>query len=119
MLPKNISELDAIRDECKSMVTTRASISAGAAMVPLPGIDIGGDIALLVEMIPAINRKFGLTPEQIDQLDPQVKKIILVAITSIGSELIGKYIREPLKTSLRWFLEFPTLFLAEGRGFYQ
>jgi hypothetical protein len=25
--------------------------------------------------------------------------------------------REPLKTSLRWFLEVPTLFLAEGRGF--
>jgi uncharacterized protein (DUF697 family) len=96
MLPKNISELDAIRDECKSMVTTRASISAGAAIIPLPGVDIGGDIALLVEMIPAINRKFGLTPEQIDHLDPQVKKIILVAITSIGSELIGKYITKQL-----------------------
>jgi uncharacterized protein (DUF697 family) len=96
MLSKTIEELNAIRDECKSMVTTRASISAGAAVVPIPGADIGADVTLLLEMIPTINRKFGLTPEQIDQLDPQIKKIILVAITSIGSELVGKMVTKQL-----------------------
>jgi hypothetical protein len=59
------------------MVTSRAGLSAGAAMVPIPGADIGADVTLLLEMIPAINRKFGLTPEQIDQLDPQIKKFFL------------------------------------------
>lgn len=96
MLPKTIRELDSIRAACKSMVTTRAGLSAGAAVVPIPGVDIGADASLLLEMIPAINRKFGLTPEEIDQLDPQVKKIILVAITSIGSELVGKMITKQL-----------------------
>ena len=95
-LPKTLVELDSLRDECKSMVTTRASLSAGAAIVPIPVADIGADVALLLEMIPLINRKFGLSPEQIDTLDPQVKKIILVAITSIGSEMVGKLITKQL-----------------------
>ena len=96
MLPRTIEELNAIRDECKSMVTTRATLSAGAAVVPIPGADIGADVTLLIEMIPAINRKFGLTPEQIDHLDPQIKKIILIAITSIGSEMVGKMVTKQL-----------------------
>ena len=96
MFPRSIEELNALRDECKSMVTTRAGLSAGAAIVPIPGADIGADVTLLLEMIPTINRKFGLTPEQIDELDPQIKKIILVAITSIGSELIGKMVTKQL-----------------------
>ena len=85
-----IDELERIRDECKSMVTARAGLSAGAAVVPIPGADVGADVMLLLEMIPAINRRFGSSSEQIDLLDPQVKKMILVAATSIGSEMIGR-----------------------------
>lgn len=92
MAPTTLEELDSLRDECKKMVMKRAGLSAGAAVVPIIGLDIGADMSLLLEMIPAINRKFGLTPEQIDQLDPQVKHVTLVAITSIGSEAIGKVI---------------------------
>lgn len=96
MLAKNIDELEILRDQCKSLVTTRAGISAGSAVIPIPGVDIGADIALLLEMIPTINRKFGLSPDEIDELDPQTKKIILVAITSIGSEMVGKLITKQL-----------------------
>lgn len=96
MLPETIEDLDALRTECRSMVTKRAGLSAGAAVIPIPGIDIGADVSLLVEMIPTINRKFGLTPEQIDQLDPQFKKIMLVAIATMGSELIGKLVTREL-----------------------
>ena len=95
-LPRTIEELNALRDECRSMVTKRAGLSAGAAVIPIPGADIGADVALLLDMIPAINRKFGLTPDQIDHLDPQVKRIILVAITSVGSELIGRMVTKPV-----------------------
>ena len=96
MLPETIEDLDALRAECRSMVTTRAGLSAGAAVIPIPGVDIGADVSLLVEMIPTINRKFGLTPEQIDHLDPQFKKIMLVAIATMGSELIGKLVTKEL-----------------------
>ena len=92
MLPQTLEELNAIRDECKAMVTRRAGLSAGAVVIPIPGIDIGADVSLLLEMIPAINEKFGLTPNQIDQLPQQVKKITVVAITSVGSEMVGKMV---------------------------
>ncbi len=96
MIPTTLKELEAIREECKSMVTKRAGVSAGAAVIPLPGVDLGADISLLLEMIPAINRKFGLAPEQIDQLDPQIKKTILVVATSVGSEMVGKLVTKEL-----------------------
>lgn len=96
MIPTTLKELEAIREECKSMVTKRAGVSAGAAVIPLPGVDLGADITLLLEMIPAINRKFGLAPEQIDQLDPQIKKTILVVATSVGSEMVGKLVTKEL-----------------------
>ena len=96
MLPKTMQELDSIRDECYSMVTTRSTASAAAAVVPLPGVDIGADVALLLEMIPTINNRFGLSSDQVNQLDPQVKKLVLVAITSIGSELIAKQVTKQM-----------------------
>ncbi|MCM3116306.1 hypothetical protein M3610_13455 [Neobacillus sp. MER 74] len=92
MIPKTISELDRIREECKSMVNKRASASAAAAVVPVPGVDVGADVAIMMELLPAINRKFGLSPEQIDQLDSAIKGQILVIISSLGSKLVGKFI---------------------------
>ncbi|WP_226086010.1 hypothetical protein [Mesobacillus sp. S13] len=46
----------------------------------------------MMELLPAINRKFGLSPEQIDQLDAASKAQILVIISSLGSKLVGKLI---------------------------
>ena len=96
MQAETINELSRIRDECKSMVTKRATVSGAAAAVPLPGVDIGSDVALLLEMIPAISRRFGLSQEQIEAQDPQIKGLILVAITSVGSEMVGKAITKQL-----------------------
>lgn len=96
MQAETINELGRIRDECKSMVTKRATVSGAAAAIPLPGVDIGSDVALLLEMIPAISRRFGLSQEQIDAQDPKIKGLILVAITSVGSEMVGKAITKQL-----------------------
>ncbi|MBS5838178.1 MAG: hypothetical protein KID05_03210 [Pseudomonas sp.] len=100
MLIRSLAELDRIRDECKSMVTKRSAVSAGAAAVPIPGLDIGTDVALLVEMLPAINSKFGLTPQHIEQLDTRSKRLIVVAASGIGSEIIGKFVSRTLVMSL-------------------
>lgn len=100
MLIKSLAELDRIRNECKSMVTKRSAVSAGAAAIPLPGLDIGTDVALLLEMLPAINSKFGLTPQQIAQMDTRSKRLIVVAVTGIGSEVIGKFVSRTLVMSL-------------------
>ena len=91
-LPQSKTDLEKVRDECKKLVTRRAGLSATAAVVPIPGLDIGADMLLLSEMLEAINRRFGLSREQVDLLDPQLKKIVLVAATSIGSEAVGRFI---------------------------
>jgi len=100
VLPTSISELDRIKSECNAMVNKRASASAAAAIVPIPGTDVGADIMLMMELLPAINRKFGLSPEQIDQLDSEMKGRLAVIISSIGSELVGKYITKAIVANL-------------------
>lgn len=100
MLPKSMEELEKIREECKAMVTKRSFVSGGAAVVPVPGADIGVDVVILVEMLPAINKRFGLSNDQIDQLDPMIKQRILVFATSIGSEIIGKFVTKQMVVQL-------------------
>ena len=88
-IPKSQKELDAIRDECYSMVTKRASLSAGTSAIPVPGADIAADVAILLELIPAINREFGLSDEQIKGYDAATKQIIFQLIKRTGIALVG------------------------------
>jgi hypothetical protein len=96
MIPINQAQLDAIRDECYSIVTTRASISAGASALPTPGVDIAADVALLMELIPAINRKFGLSQEDIESYDAITKQMLYQVIKRAGLSLIGTTITKSL-----------------------
>ncbi|RUR53059.1 hypothetical protein [Vreelandella populi] len=89
-------ELDEIRKACRTMVTKSSSLSAGAAVIPIPGVDVGSDVTLLLRLIPKINEKFGLTPEQIDSLDTESKIMVMTAISNVGSKMAGKYITKKL-----------------------
>jgi hypothetical protein len=96
MLPKNLEEIEKIRATCRTMVTKRAAASAGGTLVPVPGLDIAADIGLLLELLPAVNKKFGLTPDQIDELHPKYKVFLYGIIKKIGSDLAGKIITKEL-----------------------
>ena len=96
MLPKTLTELDKIRASCKTMVRRRAATSGGMSLIPIPGVDIAGDVGLLLQLIPAINQKFGLTPEQIDELDPRHKVLIYAMLKKVGSDLAGRAITKQL-----------------------
>jgi uncharacterized protein (DUF697 family) len=96
LMPRSVDELDRVRAACKSMVRRRAATSGGMSLVPLPGIDIAGDVALLMELIPAINRKFGLTPEQIEELDSHRQVLIYAMLKKVGSDLAGRAITKKL-----------------------
>jgi len=100
LIPGTVAELDRVRKACRTMVNKRATASAAAAAVPIPAIDIGADVAIMIELLPAINRRFGLSPEQIEQLDSVIKAEILVIISSVGSQLIGKIITKELVVQL-------------------
>ncbi|MEK3644511.1 MULTISPECIES: hypothetical protein [unclassified Aeribacillus] len=100
MLPKTIDQLDQIREECRKLVNRRSSVSAIAAAVPIPGIDVTVDAALVKDLLNEINQKFGLSKEQVDQLDAKTKELIIVLATSLGNELIGRTIGKKLVLSL-------------------
>lgn len=96
MVTSNFGELDEIRKDCKQMVVQRAAISGVAGIVPVPGVDIATDIGLLMQLLPAINRRFGLSPEQIEKLDSQNKLMVYSIITNAGANFAGKVITKQL-----------------------
>jgi hypothetical protein len=95
-LPRSHAELDEVVRRCRKMVTRRAFASAGAVLVPLPGVDLAADIALLTQLIPAVNREFGLTPGQIDELSPRMKVLVYKAIVAFGGAMVGRLITRDL-----------------------
>ena len=96
MLPKSIAELEKIRASCRTMVKRRAATSGGMSLIPVPGVDIAGDVGMLLQLIPAINRKFGLTPEQIDELDTRHQVMIYAMLKKVGTDLIGRAVTQKL-----------------------
>lgn len=96
MLPRDARKLEQVRKECRKMVLGRAATSAGVSVIPLPGLDIAADIGLLMKLLPAINRKFGLTPEQIEDLDPARKALVYSLIKRGGRSLVGRVITKEL-----------------------
>lgn len=98
--PQTPEELEQIKTECMQLVTRRSVLSGVAAAVPLPGVDISADITIMVELLMEINRRFGLSEEQIGQLDLERKKVLLVIISSVGNELAGKTVSASMVRSV-------------------
>ncbi|PWC42121.1 hypothetical protein [Azospirillum sp. TSO22-1] len=93
---KTRRDAERVRDECKEMVTKRALVSGGASAIPVPGPDAIADVAILLEMIPEINRRFELSPEQIDGLPPSLKAVVYAMIKKTGMGLAGKVVTKQL-----------------------
>lgn len=102
LVPETPQQIDAVARHCRRLVTRRALVGAGVAMVPIPGVDWVTDVAILVKLIPEINRAFGLTPEQVERLSPDRRVVVYKAISAGGSLLIGRLVtREVVMTLLR------------------
>jgi len=102
LVPETPQQIDAVADHCRRLVTRRALVGAGVALVPIPGIDWVTDVAILVKLIPEINRAFGLTPEQVERLSPDRRVVVYKAISAGGSMLVGRLItREVVMYTLR------------------
>ena len=74
-LPETISpdlDLDQVKRDCEELVKSQAKFSAGAAVLPIPLVDLVIDASLLTKLLPQITQRFGLIPEsaQVD-LDKQ------------------------------------------------
>lgn len=100
LVPGNRRDIDAVARACRKLVTRRALISAGASVVPVPGLDVAVDISVLISMIESINREFGLTPQQIDLLSPRRRLFAYKAVMAVGSALIGRVVTRELVIKL-------------------
>jgi uncharacterized protein (DUF697 family) len=89
-------QLEQVRSHCRRLVTKRAMTAAVASAVPGAVAGIAADVGLLLELLPKINKEFGLDPEQIDALDEQVKQQILVFAGSVSSQVIGKVVNKKM-----------------------
>ncbi|MDM1785338.1 hypothetical protein [Acinetobacter bereziniae] len=81
--------LEQIREECLELVKKRSYVSAGAAVVPVPFFDVVIDVGMLSFLIPEINARFGLAPDQISVYDPATKKIHWNELRKRGFEFSG------------------------------
>ena len=90
---------DAAR-RARRLLHKRALVAAAAGVVPVPGLDWAVDAALLSRLLPRINAEFGLTPEQLDRLDPNQREKVQKAVALVGSVLIGKFITRDLVLKL-------------------
>lgn len=71
--------------QCRKMVSRKAMVSAGVALVPIPGLDVAADIALLTRLI-----------TQIEALSPDKRARAFKAIQWVGSSLIGSAVTREL-----------------------
>lgn len=88
--------LEAAVKRSRKLLNKRAMVAAAASAVPVPGLDWMVDAAMLSRLIPEINKEFGLTPQQLDQLEPKKRDQVQKAVTMVGSVLIGKFISRDL-----------------------
>src|SRR5450830_725221 len=93
LIPASRAEIEQVRERCRRLVQRRAVMSAGASAIPIPGIDLMSDVGLFSMLINDINHEFGLTPEQIERLNPQFK---LMAYRAAGGMLVGKLVSREL-----------------------
>ncbi len=96
MIPATLEQLEQVRKECRTMVRKRATASFGTTLVPLPGTDVLADVGMLMQLLPAINNKFGLSQKQLEGMDPETKSMIYGFVMSIGSKVIGRMVTKEL-----------------------
>lgn len=96
VVPDTPQDIAAVARQCRRLVTQRALLAAGVAVVPLPGVDWLTDVAVLLKVIPDINERFGLTPAQIERLAPDRQVVVFKAISAGGSVLVGRLVTRDL-----------------------
>ncbi len=81
--------LEQVREECLELVKKRAYMSAGVAIIPIPFLDVLIDVGILSQLIPEVNARFGLAPEQVTVFDPKTKQIHWSELKKRGVEFSG------------------------------
>ena len=57
-----------LRRQCRQLARQRAMLAAASSLLPIPGVDLATDLAMMKHLIGRINDHFGLTEAQIRHL---------------------------------------------------
>jgi uncharacterized protein (DUF697 family) len=100
LIPGSPKQIEDTRERCRRLVRRRAVISAGVSAVPIPGVDVVSDLSLFKKLVDDVNAAFGLTPEQIDRLQPNHKLIAYKVAVGVGGVMVGRLITRELLLQL-------------------
>lgn len=100
LLPLSGDDIGRVRERCRALVRKRAAISAGISAVPIPGVDMVADLTSFASMVEDINKDFGLTPQQIEALQPHMRIAAYQAMAALGGTLVGKIVTRELVLKL-------------------
>mgnify|MGYP000273767175 CR=1 FL=1 len=82
--------VDALRKECRAMARRRAALAAATSLIPIPGIDLATDLAMMARLINRINEHFGLSEAQIERLPVQRQALLYRLLASAGGTLAAR-----------------------------
>jgi hypothetical protein len=100
-MPGTLQELELARVEANQLIRKRGRLSAGAALIPLPGADTLADIVVFSNLIESISERFGLTRDQLAKQDPAIQRYVLLVAGQIGSDWIGRLVTKQVGAWMR------------------
>ena len=72
------------------MARRRALLGAVTSLIPIPGVDLATDLALLTRVIERINTHFGLSEAQIGQLSSQRQALVYRLLANASGMLAAR-----------------------------
>lgn len=79
-----------LRRECRAMARQRALLAAASSLIPLPGIDLATDLAVMTRLIRRINEAFGFDEAQIGRLGEAQQILVYRLLAGAGGMLAAR-----------------------------
>ena len=79
-----------LRRECRSVARRRALLAAASSLIPLPGIDLATDLAVMSHLVRRIETAFGLDAAQIAQLSAPRQVFLHNLLARAGGTLASR-----------------------------
>lgn len=78
---------ESLRRECRSMARQRAMLAAATSLIPIPGVDLATDLAVMTHLIGRINTEFGLSEAQIGRMTKYQQTLVYRLLAGAGGTL--------------------------------
>ena len=95
--PQEVADL---QRECRALARRRALLAAASSLLPIPGIDLVADVALLTRVIERINSHFGFDEAHIGRLSAARQAAMYRLMATAGDTLAARLTRPGLVVAI-------------------